>query len=62
MTIVSETEFKKLKRKYTPQFIINLHIKSEIRLSSQQIDELIRMRDGKKVKNARKNKTNTRSL
>ena len=50
MPLVTEAEFKKLIRKYTPQYIIGLHTKSKIRLSSQQIDELISMRDGGKKK------------
>lgn len=58
MTVLTEKEFNKLKKKYMPQYLINQHIQGKIRLSSQQIDELIRLRDnkGKKVNNARKNK------
>lgn len=61
MPLVTDAEFKKLIRKYTPQYIIGLHTKSKIRLSSQQLDELISMKNGgkrKKVNNARKDKRN----
>lgn len=43
--IISQKEYNQLKKLYSPQKIINMHISSKITLSSAQISELINLRD-----------------
>lgn len=48
--IISQKEYKKLKKLYDPQKILNMHMMLKICLSSSQIDELIELRDFKNGK------------
>ena len=44
---LSEKEYEKLKKKFDPQKIINLHCNNKITLTMKQLDELIKIRDTK---------------
>ena len=49
---LSEKEYKKLKKQYDPQKIINLHCNNKITLTMKQIDELIKTRDERERRNS----------